>query len=224
MSIQEESTSLTPFVRSPSQELVNAATHGVGLVLSVVGAVVLLACALFQDDVWRVVGCGLYAATLVAVYTASTMSHAALDSQRRHLFRTLDQGFIYLLIVGTYTPFALAFLRTGWWPLFLGLMWAVALTGFVRKVFFAHRVEAVSVAGYILLGWMPIFSCAALMDQAPMIALWWMLIGGLCYTAGTVFLVVDKRAYHFHAIWHLFVVAGSAWHFFAILFFVARMA
>ena len=114
MSIQEESTSLTPFVRSPSQELVNAATHGVGLVLSVVGAVVLLACALFQDDVWRVVGCGLYAATLVAVYTASTMSHAALDSQRRHLFRTLDQGFIYLLIVGTYTPFALAFLRTGW--------------------------------------------------------------------------------------------------------------
>ena len=81
-----------------------------------------------------------------------------------------------------------------------------------------------SVGTYILLGWMPILSGATLMRQAPAIALWWMLIGGLCYTAGTVFLILDNRAYHFHAIWHVFVVAGSAWHFFAILFFVAQTA
>ena len=224
MSIPDESTSLAPFVRSPSQELVNAVTHGIGLLLSVVGAVVLLACALLQDDAWRVAGCVVYAATLVAVYAASTMSHVSSDSQRRHFFRTLDQGFIYLLIVGTYTPFVLTFLRAGWWPMFLVLMWTIALTGFVFKVFFAHRVESVSVAGYILLGWMPVLSGLALMEQAPAIALWWMFFGGLCYTAGTIFLVLDNRAFHFHAIWHLFVVAGSAWHFFAILFFVALLA
>jgi hemolysin III len=137
------------------------------------------------------------------------------------MFRALDQGFIYFLIAATYTPFSLAYLRTTEWWLLLGAVWGVALYGFVSKVFFAHRVEAVSIWPYVLLGWLPIISVPALIHLVDDAAFWWMLVGGLCYTVGTVFLVCDQKVRHFHAIWHLLVIAGSACHFLAILLFVA---
>jgi len=224
MSNQEESADLTPVLLSQAEELLNAVTHGIGLVLSIAGAVVLVACARSQGDAWRVAGCSVYATTLVAVYASSTLSHIALKPKLKRLFRTLDQGFIYLLIAGSFTPFALAYLRTGWWWLLFGLIWAVALFGFFGKILFAHRVEAVSVASYVLLGWMPIIAVMALIELVPAVALWWMLIGGVCYTAGTAFLIHDTKVLHFHAIWHMFVVAGSACHFFSILFFVAQVS
>lgn len=209
-----------PWLRSPSDELVNAATHALGLVLAIVGALIMAASVWQQDDLWRVVGCAVYLASLMAVYAMSTLSHSATTLRWKLLFRRLDQGFIYLLIVATYTPFSLAYLRTGIWWLLLGAMWAVAIAGFVAKVFFAHRVHAVSTASYILLGWMPIVAAPALLRTLPVGALWWMLCGGICYTVGTLFLINDQRVRHFHAVWHLCVIAGSVCHFLGILVFV----
>ena len=207
---------------SHGEELVNALTHGFGLLLSVSGAI-LMAFALYsQVDPWRRIGCAVYVASLIAVYATSTLSHSFATPRWRSFFRSLDQGFIYLLIAATYTPISLAYLRTGvWWGL-LGAVWSIALYGFITKVFFAHRVEAVSIWSYILLGWLPILSVPKLMTIVDSYnGFWLMLAGGLCYTVGTVFLICDHKVRHFHALWHLFVIAGSTFHFLAILFFVA---
>jgi hemolysin III len=201
-------------------ELVNAITHGIGLLLSIAGAIVLISCAISCSDGWRLTGCSIFATSLVAVYAASTLSHSSSRPKLRHLFRILDQGLIYLLIAGTYTPIALAYLRSGWWWLLFGLMWTVALCGFLSKILYSYRV-GVAVWTYVLLGWMPILTTGALIELVPTDALWWMLNGGICYTVGTVFLVGDNQRFHFHAIWHLFVIAGSTCHFFTVLFFVA---
>ena len=206
--------------RSPADELVNAATHGLGLALAIVGALVMAGSVWGQGDVWLVVGCSIYLASLMAVYTMSTLSHSARALRWKLLFRRLDQGFIYLLIAATYTPFSLAYLRSGLWWVLLGAMWTVAISGFIAKVFFAHRVHAISVASYMVLGWMPMIAAPALMRTVPMGAFWWMLWGGVCYTLGTLFLIYDQRVRHFHAVWHLCVIAGSACHFLGIFVFV----
>jgi hemolysin III len=218
---REERPRLPPAPIFQAEELANTVTHGIGLVLSIVGAIVLIARSLSQEDAYCVVGCAIFATTLIAVYAASTLSHAPLKPRLRHVFRSLDQGSIYLLIVGTCMPFALTYLRTGWWFLFFGLMWTVAVCGFVSKILFSHRVEAVAIWSYILLGWMPIVMVPWLVKAVPATALWWMLIGGLCYTGGTLFLVYDKKHPLFHAVWHVFVILGSTCHFLTILFFVA---
>jgi hemolysin III len=209
--------------RSAMQERLNVLTHGVGFVLSVVGAVALVTVVWQHGDAWRIAGCLIYAASLVGVYTASTLSHGCQTPRRKDFFRALDQGLIYLLIVATYTPFSLAYLR-GWpWWILLAAMWAVALFGFFSKLFYFHRVNAVSIWLYLALGWLPIVSATALVGVVPAAALWWMLIGGICYTLGTVFLIFDQHVVHFHAVWHLWVIAGSMCHFLAILLFVARV-
>ena len=218
-----EPQGLAPALGSPSEEFVNSMTHGIGLVFSIVGSVILVYFAVYKGDAWRVAGCGVYATCLVAMYMASMFSHIFSRPELKHWFRTLDQACIYLLIVATYTPFALAYLRSGWWWLFLGWMWTVALLGFFSKMLFAHRVEAVSIWIYVVLGWMPLLAGIPLVELVPATALWWMLIGGLFYTIGTVFLALDERVIHFHAVWHIFVIAGSACHFFSILFFVAQV-
>jgi hemolysin III len=204
------------------EELANAVTHGIGLVLSILGASVMVASVLHhRDDGWRTVGCIVYLASLVAVYTMSTLSHSFAEPRLRARFRALDQGFIYLLIAATYTPFALTYLRTGPWWLLFGAIWAVALFGFLSKVVFTYRVNAVSIWTYVVLGWMPVLSAPSIIHQMPMAAFWGMLLGGLCYSIGTVFLACDQKVRHFHAVWHLCVIAGSACHFVVILLFVA---
>ena len=207
--------------RLDAEEIVNAITHGVGLALSVCGAVIMVANVLPRGDTWRVAGCSIYLASLVAVYAMSTLSHSFAAPRARSIFRRLDQGFIYFLIVATYTPFSLVYLRTWpWWGL-LGVMWSVALWGFFSKVLFAHRVEAVSVWPCIVLGWLPAVAAPSLLHVVPTAVLWWMLGGGMLYSLGTLFLINDARIRHFHAVWHLFVIAGSACHFVAILLFIA---
>lgn len=212
---------MDPNSRSLVEEIANSVTHGIGLILSLVASSILLSCVLSHPAPWRLVGCGVFAAALVAVYAASTLSHAVSQPDWRRAFRILDQACIYLLIVGTYTPFALEYLRFGWWWLFLSLMWAAALVGFLSKLLFRHRIDAVTIWSYLLLGWVPIIPAWVYLNLVPWGALTWILAGGLCYTAGTVFLVLDHRRLHFHAIWHLFVMAGSVCHFCAVLVFVA---
>lgn len=221
MKLNQDSTN-SPTDRSyDPEEVANTVTHGLGFLLSVAGTAVLMMSVSRFGDALRIVGCGLYAFSLMAVYAMSTLSHFYTDEKRRQFFRRLDQGFIYLLIVGTFTPFSMAFLRSVPWWLFLGMLWSIALIGFFSKVLLAHRVNRVSIWIYVLLGWMPIFSIPDLVEPVGSQGMWWMLVGGLCYTLGTGFLAYDNRGRHFHALWHLSVIAGSLCHFFVILFRIA---
>lgn len=204
-------------------ERLNTLTHGFGLLLSIVAGVILLRSSLADGDPWRVAGCGVFAAGLIAVYAASTLSHVVSNRQWKHWFRMFDQGLIYVLIAATYTPFSLAYLRQPHWWAFLGIMWTGALCGLIAKVFFVHRINAVTVWSYLLLGWLPIVPAIVAAGTVPFPALGWLLAGGLCYTLGTVFLVLDLQRYHFHAIWHLWVIGGSTCHFLSVLLFVAHL-
>jgi hemolysin III len=218
----EELQQHSAWQRTDSEELLNTATHGLGLMLAVIGALVVTASAWHYGNVWHVIGCAVYAVSLIAVYAASTLSHSCSSVRWKDFFRRLDQGFIYLLIVGTYTPFGLAYWRTtaGW--LMLAALWSVAIVGFVSKVVLAHRVHTISMWSYIVLGWLPILSVPIISQYVPLTIGGWMLIGGLCYTIGTLFLFYDARIRHFHAVWHMMVIAGSAFHFLGILESVAR--
>ena len=170
------------------------------------------------------VSCELYLFCLVAVYAMSTLSHSATSVRWKSRFRQLDQAFIYLLVVATYTPFSVAYLHGGGWWLLLVAMWAIALTGFVAKAVYAHRVEVVSVTSYLILAWMPIVAVPAIWRAAPLGAFEAIMAGSACYLLGTFFLVYDERVRHFHATWHLLVIAGSACHFLGLFLFVVRGA
>jgi hemolysin III len=206
--------------RSADEEWLNAATHGVGFIAAVAGALVLTTRAFASHNVWQTVGCDVYAASLVAVYAMSTLSHAATSAQWKSLFRRLDQASIYLLISGTFTPFAVAYLHGDMYQLLLGVMWCVALVGATSKLLFAYRVEVVSIASYVVLAWLPIVALPELWRSAPLGAFESVIAGGLCYSIGLWFFVNDQRAPRFHAAWHLCVMAGSACHFLGIYWFI----
>jgi hemolysin III len=207
--------------RTRTEEFTNTLTHGLGCVLAVVGGLVMVWSVLRHGDVWRVTGCGIFAASLVAVYGASTLSHSARSVRWKSLFRRLDQGFIYFLIVATYTPFGLAYWRTGAGWMLLGGLWTAAFLGFFSKVVLAHRVHTISMWTYVALGWLPFIAVPALRNTVPMDTAWWMVGGGACYLLGTFFLFYDARVRHFHAIWHMLVIAGSVCHFLGIMHSVA---
>jgi hemolysin III len=209
--------------RPPPGDVANTLTHAVGWLLSIGGAAALMVRVIPTGEPWRIAGCGVFAAALAVVYAASTLSHAVSEPQWRRWYRSLDQGTIYLLIVGTYTPWALVFLRTPLWWLYYAAMWAIAGWGLVMKLVLVHRVDAVTLWSYVLLGWMPVVPMAAMYGTLPTPALAWVLAGGLCYTAGTLFVRWDNPRYHSHAIWHLLALAGSTCHFVSIYLYVARV-
>jgi hemolysin III len=221
MSMAETQTFAAFPARSDAAELANTVTHAIGLVLSLAGTLAMAATIWRHGDGWRLAGCGIYLASLVSVFALSTLSHACRNRRWKARFRAWDQGVIYLLIAATYTPFALAYLRSWPWWILLVAVWAIALHGFVSKVAFAHRVEAVAVWPCVLLGWIPFLSVPALIGDVPITAMWGMLAGGVCYTIGIVFFLLESKVCHFHAVWHVLVVAGSACHFVTILVFVA---
>jgi hemolysin III len=208
-------------LRTNGAEIVNSVTHGMGLALATAGGVVLTAQALSRGDAWRTAGCLIFAATLVAVYAASTLSHLAQRQPWQSLFRRWDQGLIYLLITGTYTPFALTYLRDGWWWLLTGAMWTIALYGFILKVAYQHRVYGISIWLYLILGWLPILGAPWYGGVIPAGCMRWVLAGGLVYTLGAAFLMLNNTRYHFHAIWHVLVIAASACHFVGVWIYVA---
>ena len=214
--------SLGSALRSPSEEFVGAATHGAGLLLGLAASVVLMAQASTTGNAWSILGCGFYCATLIGVYAASTLSHLYLPERLNRLFRSLDQGLIYLLIVGTFTPFAMTYLRSPFWLAFYGLILAVGFGGFLSKTVFTHRLEGVAIWLYVGLGWGEAIAMIPMVGDIPIQAMYWMVAGGLFYTVGTIFLVLDIRKYHFHAIWHMMVIGGSVCHFWAILRYVAQ--
>ena len=214
---------LAGFRLSESEELANSITHGIGLVLSLLGAVVMTT-VYGSNDPWRIAGCSVYLTSLIAVYAMSTLSHSIQEPRRRSFYRALDQGSIYLLIAATYTPFSMAYLHTAPWWILLGLVWLVALWGFASKVLCGHRLESVSMWPCLILGAMPLVAIPTLVGMLSVAALWWMMLGVACYIVGLVFWLNDRRVRHFHAVWHILVIAGSLSHFMGILLFVVRVA
>ena len=205
--------------RLPLEEVANCATHGVGLALSVAGFITLVVLAWAYGDAWHVGSCGVYGASLVALYLASTLYHGARAPRAKQLFQALDHCGIYLLIAGTYTPFTLVTLRGPWgWTLF-GLVWGLALAGILFRVVCGERYRPLAVASYVMLGWLCVVAVKPILELVPLGALAWIAAGGLTYTAG-VFFFAAKRIPHNHAIWHLFVLGGSICHYVAVLLYV----
>ena len=207
-----------------ADEIANRLTHGIGLALSIVGTAVLVYLTADHGDWLQMVGVCVYGATLVALYAASTLSHSFDERpQVRHFFRTADQVCIFLLIAGTFTPISLTYLRDGWWWALFVAIWALAGVGIFVKIFFT-RLHNVSTSAYVLLGWLPVIAVKEIVQLMPGAALMWLVVGGLFYTLGTLFLANDCRVPFFHAIWHLCVIAGSACHYYAVMSLVVPAA
>lgn len=201
-------------------ERFNSYTHLTGALLALSGAVVLIALGALRADVWKIVSFSIYGATLVTLYGVSTLYHST-RGKLKNFFRALDHNAIYLLIAGTYTPFTLVSLRGpwGWWM--FGVVWALALVGIAQEFWLGKRTRRLSLAIYILMGWIALIAVLPLIEALTPAGFAWVAAGGGVYTAGIVFYLYDEKFTHWHGIWHLFVVAGSAIHYFAILLYVA---
>lgn len=208
------------FEISCSEEQANFLTHGLGMILSAFGAALMYQ-VFGEGDIKRTIGCGVYIVSLIGVYTMSTLSHSFENPRLRSFFRALDQGTIYLLIAGTYTPFSLAYLNTTTWNVVLGIVWMVALGGFLSKVAFTHRVESVSSIPCLFLVGLQLLAIPTILPMVGLGCLTWVVGGIVCYAIGLWFWLNDSRGRHFHAVWHLMVIAGSVFHFTSIMLFVA---
>ncbi len=201
------------------EELANSITHAIGVALSLAALVILVVYAAMQGDGWKILSFSIYGSSLVLLYTASTLYHSFSSERAKHYLKILDHAAIYLLIAGTYTPFLLVMIRGTWgWTLF-GIIWGLAITGIIFKLFFVHRFRIVSTIIYLLMGWLIIVAFRPLIANVPENGLYWLLAGGLSYSFGVIFYLWERIPYH-HAIWHLFVLGGSILHFFAVLFYV----
>jgi hemolysin III len=200
----------------PPDECANLITHGVGLLLSLIGSVVLMMLVVREQTPWKTAACAVYCMSLTGLYAASTLSHAFYDLAWRRFFRALDQAFIFILIAGSFTPFGAMFLDQRLWAALLPTMWGLALLG-VLLVLRVRNLPPLAKWTYGLMGWLPVIALDSLIRSAPLQMLIWILAGGLFYSTGTVFLVLDHRVRYFHALWHTFVIAGSTCHYIAIL-------
>ena len=203
-------------------EIASAITHGLGVILSVGAGAVLITLSAFTRDPWTIVGASLFVASLVILYTASTLYHAIPFERAKTRLRRFDHCAIYGLIAGTYTPFLIGGLRGPWgWTLF-GVIWGLAVAGIIFKLFFTGRFKVLSTLIYVAMGWLVVVATGPLRAALPGSTLAWLVGGGLAYTAGTIF-YLSRRPYA-HAVWHLFVLAGSVCHFAAVLVEVLRVA
>ncbi|MEK6286585.1 MAG: hemolysin III family protein [Acidobacteriota bacterium] len=201
------------------EELANGITHGIGLALSVVGLVVLVVLSILRGDAWHIAGCTTFGVTLVLLYTASTLYHSFHTPRWKRILKILDHTAIYLLIAGTYTPFTLVNLRGFWgWTLF-ALVWSLSVFGILWKLFHVERFEIVSTLVYVAMGWLVLIAIKPVMAAVPLSGMIWLFAGGLFYTVGVLFFAWKRVPYN-HAIWHVFVMAGSICHYFAVMFYV----
>jgi len=204
---------------STKEEIAHSVSHGVGLLLSVIGLATLIVYSSLYGDAWHIVSSSIYGATLIALYTSSTLYHAVTIPDLKKILQKIDHAAIFLLIAGTYTPFLLVNLRGGWgWTLF-GVIWSIAIAGMIMELIVKKRNKLISVGLYLGLGWIVMIAIEPMMVNVEIGGLVLLLIGGLFYTLGVIFYVWKTLVYH-HAIWHLFVLAGSAFHFFAIFLYV----
>ena len=201
---------------SRREEVANSISHGLGFVLAVAGAPLLIATAIRRGTLADVVAVSVFAASMALLYLSSTIYHALPPGRTKNAFHVLDHAAIYLLIAGTYTPFTLGVLKGGWgWTLF-GLVWGLAALGVLLKVFAGIRWHGISTAVYVGMGWLIIIAAKPLWDSLPLAGLMWLFGGGIAYTSG-VYFYLKKNMRYGHLVWHLFVVAGTGCHFVAIL-------
>lgn len=201
----------------------NAATHGMGFLLSVCAFIALIAYAMPYHNTFKMVSSIMYGGSLIAMYGSSTIYHSMPHSRStlKRFFRILDHSAIYLLIAGTYTPFALVSINGTWGWILFGIQWGFALFGITFKLIFGHRYGLLSTIIYLFMGWIGLVAIVPIWHALPAPALWWLLAGGLIYTGGVAFYLWERLPFS-HTIWHMFVLAASACHFVAILFYVIR--
>ncbi len=200
-------------------EIANAVTHGIGVLLAIAALVLLIVFATIYGDTWHIVSFSIYGSTLVLLYLASTFYHGIQRPRPKYVFRIIDHSAVYLLIAGTYTPFTLVTLRgTQGWVMF-GVIWGLALFGIFYKIFFINRYVVISTLFYVLMGWLIVFSIRELFINLPLNGIILLAAGGLSYTLGLLFYAGRDRLF-MHAVWHLFVLGGSICHFFSILLYV----
>ncbi len=208
---------------TPREQLANSLTHGLGALLSVAGLVALVVFAGRHGDAWQVVSTAIFGVTLVLLYSSSTLYHSFRDERAKQLLQKFDHAAIFLLIAGTYTPFVLVTLRGPWgWSLF-GVVWGLAIIGVTLKFWLAGRFRLISTLIYLAMGWLVLVALKPLMAALPAGGFRLLVAGGLCYTGGAVFYLWKRLPYH-HAVWHLFVLAGSVCHWAAVFLYVVPRA
>ncbi len=208
---------------STAEEIANSITHGVGLLLAIAGLATLVAFAVLRGTAWHIVGCSIFGATLVLSYLTSTLYHSIPTARAKSILRIFDHCAIFLLIAGTYTPLMLVNLRGPWGWSILGVVWGIATLGIIFKVTMLRKWTVVSVVLYVAMGWVVVVATKPLLSAVAPGGLLLLLLGGLAYTGGVIFYGLRRMPYH-HAVWHLFVLAGSVLHFFAVLFYVIPLA
>lgn len=202
---------------STTEEIVNSITHGIGALLSIAALVILIIVAGQHGDIWHLISFSIYGSTLILLYLSSTLYHSFTSPKIKNLFARFDHISIFLLIAGTYTPILLTSLRgiLGW-TLFV-IIWTMAVAGAVIRSIYLHRFRKLMVSIYLVMGWMAILAAKQIYERMPEISIWFLVLGGLSYSIGVIFYNWRKLPYS-HGIWHLFVLAGSILHFFAIYF------
>ena len=205
---------------SAGEELANSITHGVGVLIGIAVLTLLVVFSAMRKSAWEVVSCSVYGTTFVLLYLGSTLYHAVTNPKAKRILKVVDHSAIYLLIAGTYTPYALAPLRGALgWTIF-GAIWGCALFGIAFKIFFTGRFKAVSLISYLVMGWFCVGAIKQLYNGLGVTGFVFLAVGGLCYSLGAIFYAWKSLKWS-HAVWHLFVLAGSLCHFFSVLFGVA---
>lgn len=208
-------------LQSRAEEMANAISHGIALLGSIAAIPILIVGAVRDGGAAAVVGASIFGACMLLLYSASTIYHALSAGRAKRVFLILDHCAIYLLIAGTYTPFTLGVLYGSWgWSLF-GVVWGLAVAGILFKTILGTRYKRLSTFLYVSMGWLVIIAAQPLLASVPTPGLLWLLAGGLFYTAGVIFFIVDGRLRYAHFVWHLFVVSGSFCHFVAVYWYAS---
>lgn len=207
--------------RSRGEEIANSLSHGLGLIASLVAAPFLVLHAARQGDAGFIAGTSIFVATMALLYLASTLYHALPIGHAKRVFRVIEHSAIFFLIAGTYTPFTLGVLNGAWGWTLLGLVWGIAVAGVTLKALNRLTHPVLTTSLYLLMGWLIVIAAQPLSERVPASGLLWLLAGGLAYTLGVVFFALDSRLRYGHFIWHLFVMAGTACHYFAVLWYAA---
>ncbi len=206
--------------QSLGEEIANSVSHGVGLLAAVAAAPVLIVDAVQRGGATAVLGASVFASTVGLLYLASVLYHALPPNRAKRVFQVLDHGAIFLLIAGTYTPFTLGVLNGAWGWSLLGLVWSLALMGVILKAISGVRYPRFSVGLYLAMGWVVLIAVKPLWLLMPAEGLFWLISGGIAYTVGVAFFAAERVRYN-HFVWHLFVLAGTACHFIAVLRYAA---
>jgi hemolysin III len=210
---------VTIYNPTKKEELASGIIHGIGAGLSLVGLIILIVSASRTGDAWRTAIFCLYGSSLIILYLASTVYHIVSNPRIKAVFHFFDHAAVFLLIAGTYTPFCLITIRGWWgWCIFF-IVWGIAILGIVFKYFFTGRFRIASTILYLVMGWIIVIAVKPLIETLPVGGLKWIILGGACYTTGIIFFAWKKLPFS-HFIWHVFVLGGSIFHYFGVLFYV----